>query len=359
VRRHKDGSLVDVNATTSGLFDDDGRFLGHFNIFKDLKSKRDQDLANAFLATIVRASPDAIASTDVDFKILTWNAAAEVMFGWQLGEVQGRNIGDIVPGLAAHTNGFLVEQPSQTKIERLETNFTRRDGSTIAISTTVSSLLNAAGVPTGWSITCSDITERKKQEEFRRLVMRELSHRVKNLLAVIMAMFRNSAESKESFEEFEEDFSARIRGLARSHDLLVQSEWKGASLSRLVDVQLQPFLGKSTRLQKSGPDVYLSPSAVQCMGLALHELATNAAKYGALSSPRGRILVETFRSEDHVDVSWTEVDGLSVTEPARSGFGRAVVEEMFADTTGGRARLEFQCDGVQWTARIPNSLIAA
>jgi PAS domain S-box-containing protein len=358
VRRHKNGSLVDVNVTSSGLFDEQGRFLCHFSLFKDLQAMRSQDLANAFLASIVRASPDAIMSTDVDFKISTWNEAAETMFRRTIDDVRGKLLFEVIPDLTRHAAMFQVEQPSRRKFERREAFYEQAEGRPMIVETTVTSLLNGAGVPTGWSITCSDITEKKRKEEHDRFMLRELSHRAKNLLAVIMAMFRNSAEAKTSLAEFEEDFSARIQGLAKSHDLLVQNQWQGASLHGLVDAQLLPFLGTPHQLAKSGPDVALSPAAVQCIGIALHELATNAVKHGALSCARGRILVETHRCAAHLHLKWTETGGPSVDEPSRIGFGRSVLEDMIADATGGEAQLVFASTGVQWSAKIPAALIA-
>ena len=359
VRRHKDGSLVDVEATTSALFDDKGAFLGYFNVFRDLKRKREQDLANAFLASIVRASPDAIASTDVDLRLLTWNTAAEHMFGYSASEVIGEHVGKFVPALIEGDSLLHLDHKSHARLHRLETCVHGRNGSPIMMSVVVSALRNAAGVPTGWSITCTDITERKRQEEHSKFIMRELSHRAKNLLAVIMAMFRSLADSKHSIAEFEEEFSSRLKGLAKSHDLLVQSGWAGASLHHLVEAQLKPFVGNSSRLRIVGTDVKLGPAAVQSVGLALHELGTNAAKYGALSSPSGRIEVETTHAAEHVEILWKELEGPPVKAPSRSGFGQSVIEDMICDSIGGSAKMEFPESGVRWSARIPKSLIAA
>lgn len=353
VRRHKDGSSVDVHATTSGVFGSDGSFLGYFNVFKDLRAKKDQDAANAFLAAIVRGSPDAIASTDIDLNVRTWNAAAETMLGYSFSDVVGQHVGRYIPEIDLGGRG----ETFPTKVQRFETALARRDGREIPASIVASPLLNAAGVPTGWSITCRDVTERKRREEHSRFIMRELSHRAKNLLAVIMAMFRNSAETTPSLADFEADFGMRLKGLAKSHDLLVHGGWVGASLHALIAVQVQPFVGGTGRLTFSGPDGRLLPAAIQSVGLAVHELATNAAKYGALASSAGRIDVETSVEAGGLRLTWIETGGPPVTRPAQSGFGMAVIEDMVADTMGSGADIEFRPVGIRWSVLIPESLI--
>ena len=353
IRRHKDGSGVDVHATTSGVFSHDGEFLGYFAILKDLQTKKNQDTANAFLAAIVRGSPDAIVSTDVDLRVRTWNSAAEGMLGYTFAEVEGKHVSSFMPDMDLD-----IQNPAvRGKVHRFETELTRRDQGTLHVSIVASPLLNAAKVPTGWSILCSDVTERKRQEEHRRFIMRELSHRAKNLLAVIMAMFRSTADTSPSFTDFEADFALRLKGLAKSHDLLVHGEWVGASLQALIAVQIRPFIGPTSRITIAGPDVHLQPAATQSIGLAVHELSTNAAKYGALSSPMGFVEIFTVLEADGVRLTWRERGGPPVKPPARRGFGSAVIEDMVANTMGAPAALRFERDGICWSVFIPSSLV--
>src|SRR5499433_1741710 len=153
-------------------------------------------------------------------------------------------------------------------------------------------LRNEAGDVVGLTCASVDVTERKEGEAHLRLLLRELTHRSKNLLAVIQAMARQTAQHAGSVEAFLSQFGARLQALAASHDLLVQEEWHGVSLAELIRSQLAPYLDRSgSQIAVDGPAVTLRPEAAQSLGLALHELAVNAVRYGALSTPTGRISI--------------------------------------------------------------------
>jgi two-component sensor histidine kinase len=190
--------------------------------------------------------------------------------------------------------------------------------------------------------------------------MRELTHRSKNLLAVIQAMARQSKVGSSTVDEFEARFSARLQALAASHDLLVKRDWHGVAVDDLVKSQLGHYLDEHTsQIVVDGPPIVVSPEAAQNIGLAIHELSTNAAKYGALSIPNGRILVrwELAALSDGgmpLRVTWTESGGPPVEAPARTGFGRAVIEQIAPRALQGEARLEFTPQGVHWTLEIPS-----
>ena len=163
----------------------------------------------------------------------------------------------------------------------------------------------------------TDITERKAAEEHIQLLMREISHRSKNLLAVVQAIAGQTVRTSDSTKDFELRFGRRLQGLAASHDLLVNEGWRGAPLAELVRQQLAPFVETgSSRIELDGPDISLTAEAAQAIGLALHELATNAIKYGALSVPHGKVTVSwAFAANPgeprHLQMSWIERAGLS------------------------------------------------
>ena len=209
-------------------------------------------------------------------------------------------------------------------------------------------------------ITCAavDITERKESEAHLRLLMRELTHRSKNLLAVIQAMARQTARHTGSTEAFLEQFSARLQALATSHDLLVQESWHGASLHELVRLQLGHYLDRhGGQLAFSGPSILLKPEGAQGLGLALHELATNAAKYGALSTPQGQVAIEWRRlpaAEGHgIELIWEERGGPQVSTPDRRGFGSLVIERHLARSLDTEVDLVFAPGGVRCRIIIP------
>ena len=202
-----------------------------------------------------------------------------------------------------------------------------------------------------------DITQRKKQEDNLRFLMDELSHRTKNLLLVVQAMASQTARHSQSYSDFEERFLGRIRALSQSHDLLVSQNWSGAPLLDLIFAQLMPFVEDQGRIQTTGPSISLRAQAAQTLGIILHELATNASKYGALSVPTGKIMIQWDFVPKSVQLSWRERDGPTVKSPTHFGFGRTIIERMAGDMFGGTAKLELLPTGVHWSASIPRSLI--
>jgi two-component sensor histidine kinase len=202
-----------------------------------------------------------------------------------------------------------------------------------------------------------DITLRKKQEDNLRFIMDELSHRTKNLLSVVQAMASQTARYSESYSDFEERFLGRIRALSQSHDLLVSQNWSGAPLLDLIFAQLMPFVEDQARIQTTGPSISLRAQAAQSLGIILHELATNASKYGALSVPAGKIMIQWDFVPKSVRLSWRERGGPTVKSPTHFGFGRTIIERMAGDMFGGTAKLELLPTGVYWSASIPRSLI--
>lgn len=205
-----------------------------------------------------------------------------------------------------------------------------------------------------------DVTERKKAEEHIRLLMREISHRSKNLLAVVQAIAGQTARTAGTFSNFQEAFAQRLHGLAASHDILVREEWRGALLHDLAQHQLALFTeAEDRRLTMSGPKAMLTAQAAQPIGLALHELGTNATKYGAWSVPEGRVdLTWTWNPAPDdagtLRVTWRERGGPPVAEPAGKGFGHVVIENMVAQATGGKVSIDYDPLGLTWTLSIPS-----
>ena len=204
-----------------------------------------------------------------------------------------------------------------------------------------------------------DMTERRDREDHIAFLMRELAHRSKNLVAVIQAIAHQTARHSDDISDFTERFSARLVSLARTHDLLTGKDRKGAILGDLVHTQIEPFVeGDGKRLSVSGPRVVLDEPATQSVGLALHELATNAAKYGALSVPQGRVTIEWELAGEPGEarpllIRWRERNGPKVQEPARKGFGHIVMERTLADSLQGDVKLDFAPSGLRWEAEIP------
>lgn len=187
---------------------------------------------------------------------------------------------------------------------------------------------------------------------------REVAHRTKNVMAVVAAIARQSIRSAKTPQDFAVIFEGRLGGLARSLDLLVDTDWEGVALEALVRQQLTAFVDEQ-RFRASGPQVLLAPPAVQNIGMALHELATNAVKYGALSVAGGQVDIQWQVEDGHFMLSWTERGGPSVEVPQRRGFGRSVIEDLAASSLGGAARLIFEPAGIAWVLEAPMTSLQA
>jgi PAS domain S-box-containing protein len=197
-----------------------------------------------------------------------------------------------------------------------------------------------------------DLTERKAHEEQVHLLLREINHRAKNLLSIVQAIARQTAACDP--EDFIERFTRRIQALAANHDLLVRNEWRGIDADDLVRAQLAHFADLvGSRIAVGGPRMRLNAAAAQAIGLTLHELATNAGKYGALSVSTGCIDVHWRREGETFTMSWSESNGPAVQPPAHGGFGSTVIEAMAKQTLCGEVRLDYAPSGLVWALICP------
>ena len=242
-----------------------------------------------------------------------------------------------------------------------EFRFRRPDGRTVWLQTYRTVVDEAARRVTG---VTQDITARKENEMRIALLLREVSHRAKNQYAVIAAVIRETAKNAKP-ENLVEEVEARLRAMARSQDLLVHAKWQGASIASVVKAQLEPF-GIGERCQVLGDQLLLSPPAVQYIGMALYELATNSIKYGALSAPYGKVTIAwSLASGENVDgpgefqFEWREQDGPGVQRASTAGFGRKVLEQLVSFALEGRTTLIFHPTGVRWSLFAPAGAVLA
>ena len=218
-----------------------------------------------------------------------------------------------------------------------------------------------AGNPAGVVSTALDLTERRRDEKRMRLMMRELTHRSKNLLAVIQAMARKTATLSEDVDSFIADFSSRLRAMAAAHDLLVSQSWHGADLGDLIRASVaQTIAPTAEQVRIEGPPLMLAPDTAQNLGLAFHELATNASKYGALAADAGQLAVTWGLQDGEVHILWQERGGPRVNRPEHRGFGRVLLERLIGATLNGSVELDFRSAGVVCEIVFPEDrLIAA
>jgi two-component sensor histidine kinase len=201
-----------------------------------------------------------------------------------------------------------------------------------------------------------DITDRKLAEERQRLLLNELNHRVKNSLVAVQSIAAQTLRTSLTPERFQEAFEARIMALSQAHDLLTRESWEGASLREVFDVEMMALGGDDRVRFDYAQDIRLSPKAVVAIGMAIHELATNAAKYGALSTPEGRLKVD-WRVEEGprptLRLTWTERDGPPVSPPSRLGFGARLLEKGLAGELSGDVTLTYDSLGLICRMGLP------
>ena len=302
--------------------------------------------------------------TDLVAKTRTWSAEGMALFGLDLVEGRGHVGGDADEYVAAlHPEDRRLarrfhELADEQDSFPAEYRVVRPDGSVVWLWGYGQVIArDVDGKAVRLISIMVDITERKKTEDHIKLLLLEVSHRAKNLLSVIQAIAGQTVRTAGSLEEFETRFSLRLHGLAASHDILVSQSWQGAPLAELVRLQLAPFVDVgSSRLELDGPDVVLAARAAQAIGLALHELATNAAKHGALSIPTGKVRVSwAFGDADPcpLRLSWSELGGPPAAPPSKKGFGYLVIERMAASAVSGEVAVNFSPEGLRWVLSIP------
>jgi PAS domain S-box-containing protein len=245
--------------------------------------------------------------------------------------------------------------PVDPKPSAAEFRFRRRNGEVRWVETVGLSYFEGVGRErraVNVAGTAQDVTERKEREEKEHLLMREINHRAKNMLSVVASIAHQTAARNP--DEFVARFSERIQALSANQDLLVRSEWSGVDVADLVRAQLAHFADLiGSRIAVQGPKLRLNPASAQAIGLALHELATNAGKYGALSTDRGRVNISWGTADDTFTMSWTERDGPPVSAPQQRGFGSIVMEAMAERSVGGEVRLDYAPEGVTWGLICP------
>ena len=314
------------------------------------------EAAAAQLAAIVSSSGDAIISKDLQGIIRTFNKSAQRLFGYTAEEAVGKPVRLLIPAdRIGEELGFLERIGRGQTIDHYETVRQRKDGSLVEISLTISPIRDSGDRIVGASKIARDITERKRVEKHNKLLLAEVNHRAMNLLAVVQAVVQQTARDGDP-ATFVLRLSERIHGLAASQDLLVKTEWLGVEVADLVTAQLAHFKDLiGTRVLLDGPPARLKPAAAQGIGMALHELATNAAKYGALSTGEGRVHI-TWRvvaRNPAFFMSWLEEGGPKVVSPIRKGFGQMVIGRLVEAAVEGTEKLEYPESGFSWSLSAP------
>ena len=359
-----DGAVVRILIYSTPLLDS-GELIGSVNMLVELGEK---DRANYFeqrLAAIVECSDDAIISKDLDGTIITWNKAAERLFGYMAAEAVGRSILILIPEDRHREETAILDSiRCGNPVARYETWRRRKDGSLVPIALTVSPLRDASGRIIGASKIARDITDQMRMRENQTLMLNEMSHRVKNVLAVAGGLVGLSARSAQNPKAMAQAVQERLGAYSRAHELtratatgLARGTTQDTTLHTLIHAIISPYLdevGDVANVVVEGEDVGMDASATASLALVLHEFTTNAAKYGALSAASGRVVVISNRVGESIELIWRERGGPVIREkPARQGFGSVLAAKTVEGQLGGTLSYAWLPEGVEITMSVP------
>jgi PAS domain S-box-containing protein len=368
VRRRKDGSLVDISLTVSPIRDASGQIIGASKIARDIsQSKRADEALRASeerFRNLANAVPDIVWTADPDGSITFANdrwfefcgiAREQNVRGW--------------PELVLHPEDRERCIATWTRALREGTDYEievrnrRHDGAYRWFLTRASPIRNAEGRITAWFGSTTDIHDRKDAEQRQQILAAELSHRVKNLLTVIGVLAERTGDKATSVEQFLEAFRGRLRALNSAQAALIAGDWQGASLTALVHAALEPYLVDGSRVHIELEDLPIRANFALTLTLALHELATNAAKYGALSTADGRVRltvrVERGENGQELSLDWDEQGGPPVQAPEATGFGTTMLRQIMEYQHQGRTELIWRAAGLVCRLRLPVSEVAS
>jgi len=352
-RNFETGQLIPVLYNIFPVRDSTGAVTAYGTVTRNLTDNKLADQQLRSLASIVESSDDAIVSKDLDGIVTSWNRGAERVFGYTAEEAVGQSITIVIPeDRRSEEVEILTRIRRGERIDHFETVRRRKHGSLIDVSLTVSPVKNESGKIIGASKIARDITEQRRSQEQIAALAREAEHRSKNLLTTVRALV--SLSHGETPESLKTAIEGRIQALANVNSMFVETRWIGAELSTIAVQELAPFDEKGKkRVRVDGPPTLLDPNKAQAVAVILHELATNAAKYGSLSNAQGSVeLTYQQQGDGPLALRWKEVGGPAVKEPSREGFGSKVIKQMVRQL-GGEAQFDWSPDGLVCEIRFP------
>jgi PAS domain S-box-containing protein len=321
----------------------------------------DLEASEAKFAGILEIAGDAIVSIDANRRVTLFNAAAERLFGYSRGEMLGQPINLLMPARfrAAHQQHiarFALDPDIPRRMaEQQEVAGRRKSGEEFSAEASISKV--KIGGEWVYTVVLRDITERKRAEERQRTLVAELDHRVKNALATVSAVVSRTRQGSRSVANFAAALEGRIRSMATTHELLSSGRWHGISLADLVRRELAPYAARDNA-KISGPEVVLRPEAGQAMAMVLHELATNAAKYGALSTNNGHVSIRwdqrpNGQSRSQMVLEWQEIGGPPILAEGKPSYGTSTIRDLIPYEFGGTVDLMLAPEGVRCRLELP------
>ncbi len=366
VAERLDGTCVLVRAYASPLCDPSGALVGAVDMLIEASEHGHAHETSQRLASIVELSDDAIVSKDLDGCVVSWNRGAERLFGYTAEEMIGKPIALLIPAERHDEEPTILERIRRgERIDHYETIRRRKDGSLVDISLSVSPVRDATGRIVGASKIARDVTERRRAREQEALLVREMSHRVKNAFAVASAVVTLSARAATTPDSMAEAIHGRLDALGVAHELTLRDPetdgtkaGEATTLLALARAILAPFADEAAdangRITLAGPDVRVSGRSATSLALLLHELATNAAKHGALSSRTGHLDVGWDVDQAMLRLSWRERGGPAIAgEPASQGFGSRLALSTVRSQLGGEISHDWEPDGLTVRLEVP------
>ena len=301
--------------------------------------------------TLVDNATDIVATMDLDMRVTSINPAIERTLGYMPDEIIGTSLDRFIPPDQLPMQNSMLQRKLQGEgATRYETDLFRKDGGRCTVEVNSRLVLDALGEPTAVHSIARDITERRNAEARQTLLVRELQHRTKNILAVVQSIVLNTLSPGGSIEAARDAIVGRLQAIARAQDFVASGSAGGAPLRDLVDGLLTTF---AARAKVAGPPVFAGAPFAQMFALVVHELATNAAKYGSLSQPHGYVIINweirDGSSGPLLAFSWVERDGPSVAAPTHQGFGSRLIMAALA----GTPHMEFDSRGFAYRVDVP------
>jgi len=363
--RRPDGVTSWLKGSARALRTENGAINGYIGTVTDITDLRLSEEASGDLASklqlVTDALPALISYVDASAHYRFNNQGYVDWFGHAREEVQGKHMREVLGEAAFECVKPYVEAALSGQRVQYEADIPYKSGGTRYIHADYVPHFQANGTVAGFYALITDITQRKEVEKHTQILLREVNHRAKNLLSVVQAVARQTAQDKRP-AEFVDRFLARLLALGASQDLLVESNWRGVDLTSLIRSQLAHLDDVAgTRVIVSGEAVCMLPSAAQSLGMALHELATNAAKYGALSVPTGNVAItwSLERQTQRFIMRWIERGGPRVEQPRRVGFGQTVIKGAVELGLDAAVQLDYRQAGVEWTLQAPAASVIA
>jgi len=366
---HHDGTEVQVSVTCSPVNDGAGKVVAGSLIAREigerLRAEKALKASERRLTQLIDQTTAGVALVDTDGRFVLVNPAFCAITGRNAATLYTLRMQDVIHPDDVPAGAQTIQQlvmggaPSQ-----IENRYLRPDGYAIWASSSISMMVGDAGQPPRILAVVQDISDRRQAAQHRELLLGELNHRVKNTLASVQSIALHTMFGAANLDAFKESFISRLLALSNTHNLLAADAWKGVGLREMVSAELAPYRGNGQergqeQAELRGVDLTLTPKAALALAMALHELTTNAVKYGALSVPQGRVGVQwELQQKDNrswLHLQWRESGGPRVTPPSRKGFGSRLISEGLAYELDGTVSLAFAPEGVVCTIDVPLS----